>query len=422
MATEDLEAIWCANAPREWPPPPEHMSVSRLLDIEACPRRWALSAAVYSDVWHGKGYPEKASKSAIAGRIVHFALEVLSDTLVKANCVSIVDPCFVNVMRKLGGFTQIIDRSITQVLAHYNNNPRVARSLDNLDAWCRDEIPHFRERIQNFIQRFRLQPSPSSPQTGTSAIRQTALQRGSHGEVTLGGNAMGWVGVADLLVLSPSACEIIDFKTGEPKPEHVFQMQVYSLLWLRDTDHNPNGRLATTLTLSYGDEDVSVPTLVPFEIEILENDLRERTRAAINAVRKEPPEAKPGPEVCRFCTVRHLCDVYWEPLTQLSLGNESGAASGVMESFTDLEVRVTEPLGQSSCNAIVTVSRSLPPGTPIRLYASPRELIFQDIFSSRGRIRILDASITREENNDSPIPLVSLRSSSEAFRTQEDHY
>jgi hypothetical protein len=53
------------NNPSTWPQLPRWMSFSALLEIEACPRRWALKSATYPSVWNGRGYPRIPQSAAI---------------------------------------------------------------------------------------------------------------------------------------------------------------------------------------------------------------------------------------------------------------------------------------------------------------------------------------------------------------------
>ena len=75
MSTND-KTHWRVVTPTTWPAPPAEMSVSTHAEIDECPRRWALSAADYPDLWSGRGYPQKLQVAALAGSVVHLALEV----------------------------------------------------------------------------------------------------------------------------------------------------------------------------------------------------------------------------------------------------------------------------------------------------------------------------------------------------------
>jgi len=47
-----------------------------------------------------------------------------------------------------------------------------------------------------------------------------------HAEVELRVERLSWHGFVDLINLSDKTCELIDFKTGEFKPDHEFQILV----------------------------------------------------------------------------------------------------------------------------------------------------------------------------------------------------
>ena len=147
------------------------------------------------------------------------------------------------------------------------------------------------------------------------------LETGSYAEVTLRDPELGWFGIADLISLSEEHCEIRDFKTGQPSDDHAFQLRVYALLWWRDPERNPTRRRATKLVLTYGNKDVSVSVPEKPELESLARELATRGRAARASASVTPPEARPGPEKCRYCSVRHLCEAYWRPSTQRLLSS-----------------------------------------------------------------------------------------------------
>lgn len=103
--TPEVNALWYARPPLKWATEPTWMSVSALLNIEACPRRWSLSYAHYPDIWDRRGYPPKPYLAALAGQIIHGALESIIRSLSQAGCSSIHDSVFVSVLRELGGYT-----------------------------------------------------------------------------------------------------------------------------------------------------------------------------------------------------------------------------------------------------------------------------------------------------------------------------
>lgn len=73
MTAED--AMWTTSLPTSWPEPPQDMTVTTLLEIEACPRRWSLTNAEYPALWDGRGYPPQIQPAALGGTVVHSAVE-----------------------------------------------------------------------------------------------------------------------------------------------------------------------------------------------------------------------------------------------------------------------------------------------------------------------------------------------------------
>ena len=59
------------------------------------------------------------------------------------------------------------------------------------------------------------------------------------------------------------------------------------------------------------------------ELDSIENELVERATSAREAVCGLVPEARPGPETCGYCWVRHMCDEYWRS----RIGQESASRS-----------------------------------------------------------------------------------------------
>src|ERR1700733_1976119 len=95
-----MQAQWSVVAPATWPDAPADMSVSTHAEIEECPRRWALGAADYPELWTGRGYPRKLQVAALAGSVVHLALEIIVKQLAQAGVPSTEDPLAVKVMKE----------------------------------------------------------------------------------------------------------------------------------------------------------------------------------------------------------------------------------------------------------------------------------------------------------------------------------
>jgi hypothetical protein len=266
-------------------------------------------------------------------------------------------------------------------------------------------VPELRGRVQTMLCRMRL-PRLEVRQTegGASKVRGP-LTIGAYPEIELRAERIGWKGKADLLLLSPDACEITDFKTGAPRDEHEFQMHVYALLWSRDADLNPDGRPVDRLILAYpsGDVEAAVPT--QSDLDELELLLINRREAALHAVSEHPPEARPDAQQCRYCAVRQLCGEYWIAETQSRMVSEVEDGR-----FGDIEVTITGRHGPSSWDAIVDVSRHLERGKVAVIRASDDRKLPAD-----QRARILDVAVTVDDEDHAQPAVITLGAVSEVY-------
>lgn len=386
--------IWDARPPAAWPDPPSEMTVTTLLEIESCPRRWALLAAAYPALWSGRGYPPRVTLAALGGIVVHLALERITKALVEAGCGSVQDPAAVTVMRTLGGYTKIIADCIQTIQARAAANPRALRAADFINSSLRAQMPDFRARTQRLLSSVRfpdVRLSRAQPRQGGRTESRRPLAEGAYSELELRVPTLRWKGKVDLLVITPTSCGLTDFKTGAPDPAHEFQLQVYALLWSRDSELNPNGRRADWLIVAYGSGQREVAAPNEARLKDVENEVLARRDAAIRSVSHHPPEARPSTEHCGYCAARHLCSEYWK-VHLIAHGQQQ-----TDRRFGDLEVTVTGRHGPASWDAAADVSGWLPQGKAVVLRTS------NDLALQRSqRLRIVDAGITVDEDETQP--------------------
>jgi len=415
MSGERNMDVWNVLRPSKWPGAPPWMSFSTLSDLEVCPRRWALSLAEYPHVWNESGYPRPLRPAAIEGTVVHLSLQRVMAALVDRGCPSLSHESASGALRELGGYTAIVMSSLKRALQPYEGNPRAAAVLEGIRHRFAARVPELRSRVQRFLVRI-------DPECGTGKSAKTMshpesesrrrLLHGSYGEVELRAGYMGWHGIVDLLTIASTRCEIRDFKTGEAKEEHEYQLQVYALLWARDRDLNPDGRLADRLVLSYDEGDVSVRAPSEKELRQLEHALATRTAQALADLQVDPPEARPTRENCAYCAVRHLCEDYWPWHAREGPSNES-ARTG----FGDVQIRLSGQHGPTSWDGMVELGPGLRKGRPILLRTGNH--VFDHQPGQRVRLLNVYMNIPGEEpdDDDRPDPTVvaTMGASSEAF-------
>lgn len=405
MSTNE-KTHWRVVTPATWPALPAEMSVSTYAEIEECPRRWALSSAEYPELWGGRGYPPKFQVAALAGSVIHLALEIIMKQLMRAGVPSLSNPSAPQVLRELGGYTRVVEECVERILKRYVDNPRAGTLMEHAQRTLRGQVPTLRARVQSMLSRLRLPnsappaPAASVPKSGGTPPR-LPLVNGIYPEVEVHANSIGWKGKIDLLVISDDACEITDFKTGATDEAHKFQVRAYAVMWRFDDELNPSGRVVDRLVLAYENQDVDVAPPSAPEIDEFGRELLARRQGAEAALAAHPPSAHPNTETCRYCGVRQLCDAYWASATQVV--SDDGR-------FGDIELKITGRHGPTSWDAVVMRARDLPARTPVLL-----RLQQFDEFKEGTRVRVLDGGLARDSEDDTAPAIVTLGLLSEAY-------
>lgn len=383
-----------------WPEPPDLWSYSSLRDAEECPRRWALARATYPEVWDRRGYPPRPIMPAVVGEIIHRSLDLILRTLYERGCSSISDPASTEALRSLGGYSALIEQEISHHLDELQSNPRMAERLGVFRTTLRSRLPEMRQRVQTLMARAALVPAPSGARNHNgNATGPMGLGEGSHPEVALRVSELRLLGRADLITVASEGCAIVDYKTGAPNEHHAEQVRVYQLLWSRDRDANPAGLPVTSLTLSYATHDVSIEPMNAAQLQVFADDITNRVRAVELEVGLRPPPARPEAEKCRLCSVRHLCDAYWV----------SSAAGDDGRDFVDLQGTIVSRNGPKSW--------LLDAEQPDRERILMRTSTEQPGFKVGETVRLLDAVLTRDAENDAPI--VTMTAASEVFEVED---
>jgi len=362
-----------------------------------CPRRWALSRASYPEVWERPGYPPKPTLAALVGDVVHLALEQVSLAL-HARTVD-KDTAGVAALRELGGYSSLIRRAINERLRKLERNPRMAPRLESIRSLLGQKVPEIRHRVQSVVTRVQL-AAAGYPQSRGSGHYRGPIVSGTYPEVELRAMQLRLTGRADLVCVSDDEVTIMDYKTGQPDPSHIDQLRVYALLWKHDTELNPTGRAATKLVIVYTTHDEAYDAPSETELADLREALIRRMHLAEAELAVRPPPARPDPESCRHCTVKHMCEEYW---SALPLNQDPSTDDGEML-FLDCEGVVSQRNGPRSF--VLDVSRM---GTEI-LLRTPTEA---PPFTLGDRVRLM--GVTYTEDDDAEQRVATITRGSEVF-------
>lgn len=297
-----------------WPDPPRTWSFSSLSEVESCVRRYSLRRATYPDIWERLGYPEPPSLPQIEGNVVHTGLEKIMNEI---NSVSNAMPHperIATALQSLGGYSAVVSAAVETEVSKLQENPRSRDRATSLESELLRKRDDMRLDIQIRLGRIPdLSGAPSVPTKSGHVPQPLALGLGPRPEVRLEAPTLRLNGIVDLIVVEEEACEIRDYKTGQPKEGHEDQLRLYALLWAKDRDRNPRGIPVTRIAAEYKDGEQVFDPPSDQELERLESVVRDRVSSADAAVASRPPEAHPSPE-CRskWCPVRHICDEYWD--------------------------------------------------------------------------------------------------------------
>lgn len=286
--------------PTDWPAPPSTFSHSSLSNIEECPRRWQLVRARFGE----HRFPERPSRAAIAGRMVHELLDELFKAVALRGAPPLASEAFRALVRDFDLRARARSR-VERQRVEWRAHPR-ARGWDvglSIDAIVSQVITLFRTQYRASLGSVVV--TERIPERAFD-VRQLAelVQRHPLTEVRLEHPQLPFEGTIDLVHAEEDGLVVLDFKTGTPKPAHREQVERYGVLWWRAT-----GIVPVRLVLAYPScaESFACDRAT---LERVEADLRARCDAARAQLTQHPASARPG-DHCRYCSHRAFCDDAW---------------------------------------------------------------------------------------------------------------
>lgn len=423
VAQRGSRSMWTTQGPSGWPAAPVLMSFTALRDIEECPRRWALRNSEFPKLWQGRGYPPAPTPAALAGQVVHRAIELIvravagrRDQSEPADDTIAAETAVVNALRSLGGISSVLETAVQEIVSPVSSNPRVAPHAGEMRSDLLRRVPTLRTRVQGALSRLNL--AGANPRAGTyshalprSRLTSPApMSPGLHAEVPVISEALGWCGKVDLLRVAEAADsagdEITDFKTGKPRADHAFQARVYALLWARDKARNPSARLAHRLALVYDACETEIPPpATEAQLASLEAELAERTATARAAVAGEPPAARLSNGSCTRCDVRHMCNSFWESERPFV------AADPTVPGF-DAGVLILQRQGSWSWVArlreLGALSTGIPLGSHVLLRARPHDDSFCALLHTGMNVRVVGSHLMSASDESGGLPVLAL--------------
>lgn len=326
-------SVYTLAEPTKWASPPETYSYSRLGSIRSCPRRWLLLTSEWGQM---PRFPQRASAAAIEGQIVHDALDRLAKEVGRAGRPPIGSLAFSQAVERCGFWhffhDEVAGRN-SELASHPRTGPRYVLRRNPVDL-ANQAIRLFREQYRagnddGSAGTVGAEDGSRKPLEG-AGFASAVLAGASLTEVRLRHPGLPFVGVIDLVRPGPDGgATIVDFKTGEPKAEHLEQVEDYAVLWWRATRHVPS---AVVVQYLHGKREWHLDLE---RLERCEEALRNEIRQAADAIGRPPGPARPSGG-CTSCPVRARCDEGWEFCERTDAAQRAGSV--------DLELRVvSEP-------------------------------------------------------------------------------
>jgi hypothetical protein len=335
------------------------MSFHLLKEGQRCPLSVVLQRSTYRQLWDGYGYPTRPNVAAVSGIVVHEAAEAVLKGLVEAGVTSLMQPSAMKVLKELGGFTKVLESSLSKFFLSQHNNPRFVQFHDDLLRNLRLKLPQMRATLQALLVNHVWAPTTlagAGQQRKTDSpiaeklTQRTSLGIGTFVEIDLQDPQAKWRGRVDLINVDGDGCDITDLKSGIGSEEHKEQLLVYAMLWNRDADRNPTNVPIRSLRIIYASGAVAVGIPNQTQTQAFRTDLIESSMLVRDALNAPVVPANPSQTNCRYCSVKLLCGPYWNSLPSI----------GTDEHLSDNQVMLIEPRGDRTWLATITASATFP--------------------------------------------------------------
>lgn len=309
-----MDQLYWALPPAAPPMPPGRWSYSSLARWRECPRRWWLERAEYPNV-PGPRYPTPVGASAVEGQLVHRTIQEWQRAARRPGGPAAFSP------------RAFVTRELKALLGELKGNPRV--DLGKVAAAVSVDVC-----LAKFFALTERLPSDSPIVAGgTQPVGLTSRPPGSAEEHWLVTDRPPLKGQLDRI---RGGC-ICDFKTGEPGPGHADQLRFYATLWWVRFGTPP-----ARLELRYPSGVLQIPVPAPGELEAWAEELALEIDRAEAELAAGHAEARPDPEWCRYCPVRHLCDGYWSSVSTRPLREPDGRPPDEVQTASVCDVRITQ--------------------------------------------------------------------------------
>lgn len=283
---------------------PQMLSYSSISKFKQCPRQWSLKRSPYSQY---AMFPQKLYEATLVGILAHEMFSILIRKLLRLGAPSIKSELGMSVWKH----PQLSEQIVNLRDSWWQNNSQkyvLCCDIDSSSIVSKVQRSVSKQLRVDYVSSDSSQKHTyqhNSTVQGTFSLMDNLRKYGSLSEVFIQHPHLPLQGYIDLLSIENNLVTVTDIKTGKRSNHHFEQVQLYALMFWRET-----GILPTYMSVSYNGE-LSTKNINRADLETLESNLQkeiEHIKSLEGDALDQPPQVS---DACGHCVVRHMCNDYW---------------------------------------------------------------------------------------------------------------
>jgi hypothetical protein len=300
-------------------------------------------------------------------------------------------------LKQKGGYAKILKDAVEQELETHRKNPRAVLLIDSVNKEIMENLSLLREQVQFFVKKSVSQIAVNVRKSSTSFEGahnySQSIMRHVNSEFKISDEQLPIEGYLDLLIVNNQVDQIIDYKTSKTiYAEYWDQLRLYAWLWNRSPKNLKKSDCI--IKVISGSNTTEQMLVTQEEYPQIEAVIVKRIESAEAAITGEVV-GRPSEEACRFCSVKTLCDDYWNLIESKS----------VMTRWSDLRIKIVDSLGGSTWKVKLLSDESM-----AMLVLGDRD---DGTIHVGDEINLLNVYFTKEDEDSA---VIRLSQNSEVFR------
>ena len=370
-------------------------SASTLNEVEECPKRFALRRASFPEIWSRAGFPNRISAAQVKGIVVHEVVSMIMNSV--QNSSELAETSVMSFLKERGGYLELLKIVLEKELLSANSNPRAELMVESIKREILSDLSELRGQVQYFVKESINKLPAASSRVENEEINEmapTTFQISPiNSEYKIVDSEFPIEGYLDLLLTNEVIDHIIDYKTSKTiHDEYWDQLSLYAWLWYRSAKNLRKGDCRIEVISG---ANLSESRIIKIEdLPTIQMNVLDRIENAEQSITGEIA-AKPSIDSCKFCSVKVLCNPYWNM-------NENQSTEA---KWSDMRIRTIGSLGGNAWSVSI-----LSDDTPAMLIVGDRD---DGSIEIGQELRLLNAYKNEDEETG---VVIRLSQNSEIFR------